>query len=115
MYSIYKTNCENAKLAYPHYTDSRWNKAQVIFGEQSKDLSYDYSDRLTSSNYDKDKRARAKACKEKEHSTAGWWKVYLEEYFDQKVYLGCILAGSNLANGYPYWVLGYKLLGKSDE
>jgi hypothetical protein len=32
-------------LPYAHYTDDRFREARVVFGVQSKDLSWDYSDR----------------------------------------------------------------------
>ena len=99
----------------PHYTDTRFNKAQTVFGKESqspyghKELEYVYSDRLWQWNWDKAKRAREIANQSK-HTPQSclWYETFLSEYLNKPVLIEHILAGVNVSNGYPYYVLGYK-------
>jgi hypothetical protein len=92
----------------PHYSDSRFNKPQTIFGKEEKGLGYDYSDRIWQWNYDKADQATKHANTKQTPHTANWYQEYLSFYFDKPVILKHILAGVNVSSGYPYLVFGYK-------
>jgi hypothetical protein len=103
------TFCMSKKLhTSPHYTDSRFDEEQVIFGKKEGKLGWDYSDRFSSWDYEKDKAARVAAKDKFEYGTANYFQEYLGWFFEREVVLKCIIAGVNKSNGYPYLVFGYK-------
>jgi hypothetical protein len=76
-------------------------------------LTYDYDDRLSQWDWDKNKYARKKATDDGfVPTTAKWYKAFLENYYDKKIDLIHIIAGINFSNGYPYVVFGYKVIGE---
>ncbi len=97
----------------PHYTEKLFNKPQTVFGKEEKGLEYVYSDRLWQWDYAKAQSAGeiANTSGTTRHS-ANWVQKYLEAYYDRPVYVGHILSGVNVSNGYPYWVVGFKFTGK---
>lgn len=98
----------DAKLPYPHYSESRWDKENTIFGNESDDLSYVYSDRLVQYDYDRHKQGEEKA-KTAENNTARYWLEYLKGYYEKDIDLKWIGAGCNRSSGQPYWIFGYKI------
>lgn len=96
---------KDAQLPYPHYTDERWNKAQLVFGSECKTQECSYSDRL----YEWDYKAADKAddaCKGMDRTVARIEK-WLEVYHGKPVNVRCVYAGVNRSSGYPYYVYGY--------
>lgn len=100
----------------PHYTDTRFQKEQTIFGKRPESpyghtgLHYDYSDRLWEWDYKKSKKA-AKIAAESGATpkSCRWYEVYLSAYFGKSIEIEHIIAGVNRSNGYPYCVFGYKV------
>jgi hypothetical protein len=93
----------------PHYTDSRFDKEQTIYGKAQKGLSYDYSDRLWQWDWDKAQNAwqSVKDANVNKHTQRGH-EMYLSTYFDKPIELRHIIAGINRSNGYSYLVYGYR-------
>jgi hypothetical protein len=92
----------------PHYTDTRFNKEQTVFGKAEKGLGYDYSDRIWQWDYSK----AEEACKIADESgctqkSCSWYEAYLSHFFGKKITIKHIIAGVNVSNGYPYCVFGY--------
>ncbi len=97
----------------PHYSDSRFDKEQTVFGKAVPGLIYEYSDRLWQWDYDKSKEAFAEADKSgKTKNSANYYDVYLSHYFGKKIRVEHIMAGVNVSNGYPYAVFGYREVSK---
>ena len=106
--SVYSETNPKAKLNdLPHYTDSRFREAQVIYGKEKKGLDYVYSDRLWQWNYDKAQVSSKYATDRAKLRTAEWYQIYLSEYYGKSIELVCILAGYNLSRGYTFQFLGY--------
>jgi hypothetical protein len=95
----------------PHYSNDRFKKPQTIFGEEEKGLWYDYSDRLISWYWDNQGVARDKA-NESGHArnSVNWLEVWMEGLCGKKVTIHHVVSGVNHSNGYPYFVLGYKVI-----
>ncbi len=107
----------------PHYTDTRFNKAQTVFvasgHKTSRDnlgydrvegASYDYSDRIFQWFSDEDRDRAWEAAKQKvaEKESPAMIEEYLRAlYKDPGLELLHILTGVNVSNGYPYRVYGY--------
>jgi len=108
----YSTCDENKRLHdQPHYTEPEFREAQTIFGKREDGLSYVYSDRLQQWDYEKARAAAEHADAEGcTRHTAKWYRIYLAEYFGKQIELPHIMAGHNLANGFPYQVFGYREL-----
>jgi len=106
------TNNRNQKLhSQPHYTEDYFKEARVVFGSKENGLGYDYDDRLWQHDYEKHEKAWEEACNSKfTKYSANFYEFYLSKYFDKKVHLGCVMAGVNRSNGYPYVVFGYKFV-----
>jgi hypothetical protein len=64
MYPAYVAQSPDETLAYPHYSDSRWDTAQLIYGTQGKTDEVNYSDRLWQWDYEAAYGA-SEACREK--------------------------------------------------
>lgn len=107
-----KVTNRNIKLnTSPHYTDSRFDTEQTVFGERTDGLHYDYSDRIVQWDYDKAKEAtNAANASGKTKQSASYYDVYLTHYFGKPTRVEHILAGVNRSNGYPYAVFGYRFL-----
>lgn len=92
----------------PHYTDRRFNEAQTVFGAEQDGLHYDYSDRLFQWNPQKaDDAVNTANGSGTVKRSADWYEQYLSAYCDKPVELKHVLAGCNVATGYPYIVFGY--------
>lgn len=76
-----------------------------MFGGKKEDTFYTYSDRFPTDQMD-----AAIAAATARSNTAAWWQQVVEHIRGRRVRLDHILAGSNLSSGYPYWVIGYKVL-----
>lgn len=94
---------DEPQLEYPHYTNDKWSEACVIWGCKAGASEWFYSDRM-SNNRDRHRAAR-KAAEPHHNNTASWWEAYAAAYYPG-YRLVCLQAGSNLSNGYPYWVVG---------
>lgn len=95
----------------PHYSDPEFSRGQtkVVFGEQEKGITYDYSDRLWGWDSNKAQSASEYASKKAGRpNTARWHQVFLSQYFDRSVELRCIIVGVNVSSGYSYRCYGYK-------
>jgi len=94
----------------PHYTDQRFDSGDhTVWGKQTSDTHYDYSDRLWQWDYKKCQAAFEKAGESNAvRNSAKYYQIFLSEYFGKEVELKHILAGVNRASGYPYQVFGYK-------
>jgi hypothetical protein len=98
----------DAHLPYPHYSDSYWNEARLIFGRQQKTEQAAYSDRLMQWDYAAHDRAY-EAMKESKTpiQTPRWHQEWLSAYHGKPVALRYLMAGCNLATGYAYYFYGY--------
>lgn len=101
------------QLRYPHYSDDNWKGTQLIYGKKVEGVHVEYDDRLREFNYESYDRAHDFATSKCKCNTAGWWKEFMNSYFEKNVTIHYIMAGSNLSNGYPYWVLGFSFEEKS--
>ena len=108
MYPCFTVFSLDQSLAYPHYSDRQWDEPNTIFGKDTTNLTYNYSDRLIQFNYENHKKGEEKA-KSITGNTARYWLEYLKGYHGKDIDLQWIGAGRNRSNGYPYWVLGYKI------
>lgn len=100
----------------PHYTDQRFKTAQTVYGAEERGLHYDYSDRLWEWNYDKAEAAN-KVAQEQGHPirSCAYYEAYLTAYFGKPTEIKHILAGWNVATGYPYAVFGYRFMEGEGE
>ena len=100
----------------PHYTDSKFQTAQTVFGQESDELFYVYSDRLFQWDFDKAAESTAKADELVDsRQTAEWYDAYISAYQGKPCQVDHILSGWNVATGYPYYVLGYRELEGDHE
>lgn len=106
----------------PHYSNSRFARAQTIFladgcvlqrrfGVEAVDgASYDYSDRIAGW-FDADKEEAAKEAAKASGfpaRSAGYIESWLRALYEKPgLTIVHILAGVNMGNGYPYRVYGY--------
>ena len=106
----YKITNKNVPLeTQPHYTNHRFDEAQVVFGEKINGLSWDYYDRLQQWDYEKSESAwKNSVDKNLVKRSANFYENYLSEYFGKKIEIVCIMAGVNRSNGDPYCVFGYR-------
>ncbi|MCB9802743.1 hypothetical protein H6761_01845 [Candidatus Nomurabacteria bacterium] len=105
----------------PHYTDRRFKKPQTIFlssGVEVKfsfgmdcvdDAEYVYSDRLFQWHHDRfDQIERDMKSDGLNQNTPEYFERFLQKLLnDPALVLVHILAGCNLANGYPYRIYGF--------
>lgn len=100
-------------LPYPHYTDRRWQTAQLIWGRECKVTMCNYSDRLWQWDYTAAQQA-SKTCRDAglRPDTARWTEAWLTRYHGRPVVLRYIMAGCNAATGYAYYVYGYDYASK---
>jgi hypothetical protein len=92
----------------PHYTNPLFRTPQTVFGRERKGLHYDYSDRLWEWDWNKASAASDAATTSGARlKTAAWYEAFLSAYYARPVVVHHILAGYNLATGYPYAVFGY--------
>lgn len=99
----------------PHYLHDMpmFETDQIVFGVDTGDLHWDYSDRLWQWDWDKaevswkiaGEIAAANGYKDK---SANHIQAYLTAYFDKPIELVCVVSGVNRSNGYPYSVYGYR-------
>jgi hypothetical protein len=106
------TNYEQ-KLPYAHYSDSRWDKPQLVFAapdfRRDEDLQWEYDDRLQMWQYEK-WLAGARSANEMDlpsHSAAWYQQVLRVYYDDQGLELRWIFKGVYRGNGYQYCVFGF--------
>lgn len=87
---------------YISYRNPRFQngKTEVIYGIDSKDLNWNYSDRLVDYTY--------KRNKEPGQSDLDYWENILKLVQGKAVKIECVIAGCNSSNGEGYYVLGYK-------
>lgn len=102
----------------PHYTDNRFRQPQTVWLAAGRKLTregyvkgaeYNYSDRIWQWDWNK-----ADACIDTvkannyDMRTAAGIEIWLRLYFDDPALeLVHVMAGFNLATGYPYQVYGY--------
>jgi hypothetical protein len=98
---------DDEQLRYPHYSNANWKGSELIYGKEKEGIHVDYDDRLRDFNYDQYDIAHETASRKCKHNTPGWWKEFVNIYFGKPTTIHYIMAGSNLSNGHPYWVLGY--------
>lgn len=108
-----KTMLHNRPIANinPHYTDSHYKKAQLVWG--SEDVkAWDYSDRIRDW-YGHDKCQEAWQTAKDEGLTPNspaFIQRYMQiVYDDNGLELIGVMAGHNLSTGFPYQVYGYKV------
>lgn len=113
----------NSPIAHvaPHYTDDRFKEPQTVYladGYKTDNsggypfvdgATYNYSDRIWQWDWNKaDAANKASLEKGLHRDSAARYEVYLRLYFDKPdLKLVHIMAGYNLATGYPYRVFGY--------
>lgn len=115
-YPAYVASGPDQALAYPHYTDDRWNTAQLIYGKEQRCTAVNYSDRLWQWDHEAAERA-GEACKAAKlpNNTARWTEAWLSAYHGKPVTLRYIMAGCNVSTGYAYYVYGYDYQEAPDE
>lgn len=95
----------------PHYSDTRWNRPQTIYGSNEGVTQYNYSDRL--GGMPRHSLAWEKATQDHptDHPTertAAFYEAYLRHLWeDESIQLLHIMAGVNLSNGFSYLIWGY--------
>ncbi len=95
----------------PHYTDDYYKKARLIWGSEKADF-WAYSDRIGQWHKSKVLMAASKQCEEEglKPRTSAYVQRWLQLINkDDGLVLQGIMAGHNLANGFPYQVYGYKM------
>lgn len=105
------TNDKNAKFhSRVNYLDRRFKTERTVFGRDSKDLEYIYSDQL----YVFDSKPEVIAFRSKsenempQKTTAAWYEKYLQACYEQPVELVHIIGGCNKSDGYSYLIFGIK-------
>ena len=90
-----------------HYTEPDAREERSVFGQKSKDLFYNYDDRLWGDKWNEGlKIAKAKSSP----ATAEFYEIALRHFHDNpNLDLQHIVLGCNMSNGYSYLVFGYKL------
>lgn len=95
----------------PHYTDERFRHGQLIWGrDDAKDIHWNYSDRLSQWDYQKNQNSWNAAKELYEPGTARFYQEYLSNYEGKPVELIGIVSGWNWFNGYSYLVYGYRVI-----
>lgn len=96
----------------PHYTDKRFQHAQLIWGrDDAKDIHWNYSDRLSQWDYRKNQESWDKAKADGfKPGTARFYQAYLSNYEGKPIELVGIMSGYNWGNGFPYQVFGYRVI-----
>ena len=104
---------KNAAIeTWRHYSDSRADKEQTVFGSARKGLFYNYDDRLFG---DKWIAGLELAKQQATPSTARFYEIALSHFHDAPVDLQHIILGVNRSNGYSCLVFGYVVGAKSAE
>lgn len=90
------------KLPFIHYSNPRFHngKTEVVYGQDTENLSWNYSDRLIDWSY--------KMRKEPGDSDIDYWEKVLKAALGREVKIECVIAGLNSSNGEGYYVFGYK-------
>ena len=91
----------------PHYLhDNEWKQPKTIWGSKADCIHFEYSDRLC---YERKKAARKLVFTFCRMGTAEYYEWLLRYYYrNRNIELVCIMAGVNLARGYPYLIFGFK-------
>lgn len=93
-----------------HYTDERFRKEQVVFGNPDNGLQWEYDDRLRQWDYEGHAAAWNNAKNTVPYCpprSASFYEAYLSAYYKCKIDLRCIIVGVNRGNGYPYAIFGF--------
>lgn len=103
---------KNATIrTFMHYTDHKAGGDPItVFGEATKGLFYNYSDRLYGSRWD---AGWEKAKAEAQPNTARFFEIALNHFHNTTdVKISHIMLGCNGSNGQSYLVFGYTYTGK---
>lgn len=108
-----KTTLHNNIIANinPHYTNDYYKTARLVWGSQDVKV-WDYSDRIVQwfGHEIVDKAWRAAKDEGLTPNSPAFIQHYLQiVYKDEGLELIGVMAGHNLATGYPYQVYGYKV------
>lgn len=96
-------------LPYIHYSDPRINygeKEAIVYGYESKNLKWVYSDRLF--------EYTRKNPKESGESSIEYWERILKIVQGKEVSIECVLIGANSATLFHYYVFGWKEVINND-
>lgn len=102
----------DAILPRVHYTNEYYfKKERTIWGSESKELFYNYDDRIESKDARDKTNAKMKEFYQNSESgfcwTARWIQTYLEFFHGHKVTLKHVIGGVNKSNFFSYYVYGY--------
>jgi hypothetical protein len=102
----------------PHYTQPRFAEAQTVWVKDGhkpqgryqtvKDADYNYSDRIWGWNWEKADQAHKVIDESLDRRSPAYIQEFLRFFFDNPtIELVHVMAGYNVATGYPYQVYGY--------
>jgi len=98
-------------LTEPHYSSPLYKngRTQNLFGEETDDLTYQYSDTLQFQNYEKWQQGQEQAkAQNLERNSVLYFECVLSSVLGRPIEIGCVLGGVNVGNWFPYWIFGYK-------
>lgn len=96
-------------LPYISYRNPRFQngKTEIVYGQETKDLNWNYSDRLVGYSY--------KMRKEPGDSDIDYWEKVLKAALNKPVKIECVIAGLNSSSGEGNYVFGYKELTDNES
>ena len=115
-----ETNPRYPIFVSPHYSDPTYREPQTTYladGVKEEGsgfpvvagLSYDYDDRLRQWDYRKfEASARAADDGGAMKASADWFSAFISRYHGRDLEVVHVIAGVNVSNGYPYYVLGHR-------
>lgn len=91
------------ELPFIHYSNPNYQggKEHIVYGSESPDLQWKYSDRLIDWSY--------KTRKKESQSDIEYWENILFLALGKKVKINCVIGGCNQSNGEGYYIFGYKV------
>jgi len=106
----YHSTSRTAPLAYPHYSDPRFDgQGADLFGQQTEGIQYEYDDRLAQWEPEKHRAAvdAARASGAAPRSVA-FLEAYLSHYYARPVEVVHVKAGTRPFDGYAWYAYGFR-------
>ncbi|MEB3294549.1 MAG: hypothetical protein VKJ24_15440 [Synechococcales bacterium] len=105
------TSSRGVQLPYAHWSDSRWDKPQLVFEDKTVKCNEDaYDDRLMDWDEEAHLRGIEKAKDVLPVRSAANFEAYLQGYYeDPKIKIGKVYTGCN-PSGYQYWLFAWRKL-----
>jgi hypothetical protein len=95
----------------PRHHYSEQVKERLAWGnEDERDIGWEYSDRLEREPERHKRGVEAAGETKSPRRSPCWYEAYLSGFFGRGVEMLAVRVGSNLANGFPYEIFGYRFV-----